>query len=291
MTDHSRYAETLKGDYSVRHKITFSDEKRLPHIHTEFELLLVHSKGMHAVINERRYELKPDTLLLFNDMDLHHIRMRRGGANDRHVLYFKPEYIQALSTKNTNLLECFLFRPFADANLLPLTAENARRLSAAMDELAFWENQENKPYGYDLKVKLLLAELLLEVNRLYRACHGMGEGAGTGRYELVYSIICFLHAHYQEDLSLDDLAQRFYVNKYSLCSLFRETTGTTPNQYLIHCRLLKAKELLINGLPVENVCAEAGYNNLSHFSRAFKQHVGVSPKQFQQRALHGDGRK
>lgn len=288
MTDHSRYAETLKGDYSVRHKITFSDEKRLPHIHSEFELLLVHSEGMHAVINERRYELKPNTLLLFNDMDLHHIRMRRGGANDRHMLYFKPEYIQALSTAHTNLLECFLFRPFNDANLLPLTPRQAQRLSEGMDELAALAAQEQKPYGHDLKVKLLMAEMLLEVNRLYRSVHGMGESAGTGRYGLVYSIIGFLHAHYQEELSLDELAQRFYVNKYSLCSLFREATGTTPNQYLIQCRLLKAKELLINGLPVESVCVQAGYNNLSHFSRAFKQHVGISPKQFQQRALHGD---
>ena len=57
--------------------------------------------------------------------------------------------------------------------------------------------------------------------------------------------------------------------------------GTTPNQYIINCRVQKAKELLLNGASVERACAESGFNNLSHFSRIFKSKVGQSPKQYQ----------
>ena len=39
-------------------------------------------------------------------------------------------------------------------------------------------------------------------------------------------------------------------------------------------------------MTVEQVCSQVGYNNLSHFSRAFKKHTGMSPKQFQMAALH-----
>ena len=63
-------------------------------------------------------------------------------------------------------------------------------------------------------------------------------------------------------------------------------------QYLINCRLMKARELLLNGMAVEEVCGRVGYRNLSHFSRAFKSKVGVSPKQYQMsRPLQAEPRK
>lgn len=283
MSDRSRYEEKLEGEYDVRHKITPYEEKHVPHIHQQFELLLVHSQGMACVINGKHCELSPGTLLLFNDMDLHLIRMEKNcGMNDRHVLYFKPEFIRSLSTADTNLLECFLFRPFEDACILPLAAGEAERLSARMDELAALTGGEAGEYGHDLSIHLLIARLLLDVNLLYRAYHGMGDRSGVNRYDRVYEIISYLHVHYQEELTLDELAKRFYTNKYSLCALFREATGSSPNQYLIQCRLQKAKELLMKGLSVETVCRMTGYNNLSHFSRAFKRFAGMSPKQFQQ---------
>jgi AraC-like DNA-binding protein len=43
----------------------------------------------------------------------------------------------------------------------------------------------------------------------------------------------------------------------------------------------KAKELLMKDFSVDEVCDLAGFNNLSHFSRSFKQRTGYSPKQFQ----------
>lgn len=283
ISDQKRYVEELEGEYDVRHKITPYDEKHVPHIHQQFELLLVHSRGMACVINGRHYALSPGTLLLFNDMDLHLIRMENNcGMNDRHVLYFKPDFIRSLSTADTNLLECFLFRPFDDANILPLADGDAERLSGRMDELIELTKSAPGEYGRDLRVHLRIARLLLDVNLLYRAYHNMGDRSSVKRYDRVYEIISYLHTHYQEELTLEELAKRFYTNKYSLCALFREATGSSPNRYLIQCRLQKAKELLIQGLSVENVCQQTGYNNLSHFSRAFKRFAGMSPKQFQQ---------
>ncbi|MCA5962728.1 helix-turn-helix transcriptional regulator [Blautia sp. RD014234] len=55
-------------------------------------------------------------------------------------------------------------------------------------------------------------------------------------------------------------------------------TGTSPNQYLIRCRIIKAKELLLQGFSVESVCMMTGYNSLPHFSRSFKSQTGISPK-------------
>ena len=65
--------------------------------------------------------------------------------------------------------------------------------------------------------------------------------------------------------------------------------GTTPSQYIIICRIPGAKELLADGYTVEYTCGKAGFNNLSHFSRTFKNKVGMSPKQYQQKNIPRDG--
>jgi AraC-like DNA-binding protein len=103
----------------------------------------------------------------------------------------------------------------------------------------------------------------------------------------MYDIINFVHKNYFDDLSLDVLAQRFHINKYYLCARFKNVTGMSPAQYLINCRILKAKELLLRDYSVEEVCDLAGFNNLPHFSRSFKQHTGHSPKQYQL-TMHND---
>ena len=277
------YREPLAGDYSVSHKKTRSNEKSQFHIHDAFEVLLSLSPGLKLETGSKTYILPRYSLMLFNNMDMHLLSlMDRSALNERCVVYFRPEYINGFSTENTALLECFMLRPNADANVLALDKRTALELARDVDNIIVLQaSQGARAYGNDLEIRLRLAEFLLKVNRIYRDYHGM-TGAVTGQgFQTVYSIISHMHQNYGEAMSLDQLARRFFINKYSMCSLFREVTGMSPLQYLIHCRLLKARELLLLGVAVDEVCGRVGYNNLSHFSRAFKAKVGISPKQYQ----------
>lgn len=288
------YREALAGDASVQHKRTYSTEKSRYHIHDEFEVLLSLSPGLRLDTGSKTYFLPQYTLLLFNNMDLHLLSlMTPGDENDRYVVYFKPAYVNGLSTENTDLLECFMLRPFPDANVLPLDAATARELAAALDRMLSMRAGQTAPgFGDDLEQKLLLADFLLRVNRLYREAHRIEATATDSAYRTVYAILNHLHRNYSEEISLESLSRLFYLNKSSLCALFREITGLSPLQYLINCRLMKARELLLNGMAVEEVCGRVGYRNLSHFSRAFKSKVGVSPKQYQMsRPLQTEPRK
>ena len=277
------YREALAGEFSVQHKRTFSNEKSQFHIHNEFEVLLSLSPGLKLETGSKTYILPHYSLMLFNNMDLHLLSlMSPNTENDRYVLYFKPEYINSLSTSDTDLLECFMLRPFADANILTLCHQTAVEMTAALDQIIAW--QQSAAYGSDVQTKLLIADYLLRINRLYREQHAIQNPTTTSGYRIIYTIIHHMHQNYWEDVSLDQLSRQFFINKYTMCTLFREITGLSPLQYLIHCRLLKARELLLHGTPVEDVCGRVGYNNLSHFSRAFKSKVGVSPKQYQMNA-------
>ena len=281
------YRETLSGDHSVRHKRTYTNEKSQFHIHNEFEVLLSLSPGLKLETGNKTYILPRYSLMLFNNMDLHLLSLLSPNTeNDRYVLYFKPEYINSLSTEETDLLECFMLRPFPDANILALDAATATELTASLNRIIALSNAgQASGYGDDLQIKLYFAEYLLRVNRLYRSYHGITNHNTKSGYRTVYAIINHMHQNYWEDASLDQLSHQFFINKYYMCTLFREITGMSPLQYLINCRLMKARELLLHGTPVEEVCGRVGYNNLSHFSRAFKSKVGLSPKQYQKNGL------
>lgn len=284
MRQPSPYREQFAGDFSVEHKVSAHNEKSRVHLHDVFEILLVLSDGIQCTVQSRTYRLRPHTLLLFNNMDLHLLSMSpQARLNDRYVLYFRPEYIEPLSSASVNLLECFFYRRFEDPNVLPLSDREARDILGLMNQLNYHRNRpENRDaFGQDLLVKLLLGQLLVRINRLYREKHHIPSDMKTVTYSRIYRVMQYIHKNYAEKLSLDFLASRFYIDKSYMCELFKKITGISPIQYLIRCRIMKAKELLLRGYSVDDVCGMAGFNNLTHFSHSFKQHTGKSPKQFQ----------
>lgn len=286
-----RYYERLNDrDFSIEKKTNPGSENALPHIHDQYELLLCLSDGIQCEIDTGsqrvRCPIQKNTLLLFNNMDQHHVfPIAQDGENIRYVVYFSPAFISSLSTEQVSLLDCFLFRPFPHPQILPVSASVSLELQQQLDKiLAIRDKPPQECYGQELHIRLLLAELLLIVNARYRAEHQITAVSGS-RYRSVYGIISYIHECYDQELSLDGLAGRFYMNKYYLCEVFKQVTGQSPNQYVINCRLMKAKELLMGGHSVEEVCAMVGFNNMPHFSRTFKTRVGMSPKQYQKGLL------
>ena len=86
------------------------------------------------------------------------------------------------------------------------------------------------------------------------------ESAAVSRKRLELSSIKeFLDEHYTEKIALDDLAGKFFINKFYLSKIFRETYGTTINNYLISKRITRAKQLLrFTDMTVDEIGAAVG---------------------------------
>ncbi|MGI5893893.1 MAG: helix-turn-helix transcriptional regulator [Candidatus Merdivicinus sp.] len=90
----------------------------------------------------------------------------------------------------------------------------------------------------------------------------------------------YIQTHSDENLTLDDLCQKFFISKSHLITSFKNTVGMTPNEYLVTTRIMKSREYLKRGIPVVKTCELIGYNDESHFIRTFKRIVGITPKQY-----------
>jgi AraC family transcriptional regulator len=83
-----------------------------------------------------------------------------------------------------------------------------------------------------------------------------------------------------QPITLEEMANVACVSTYHFCRLFRQSTGLSPNQYVISQRVRRAQELLqAGGLGVGQVARAVGYQSAEHFARLFRRHTGVLPHQ------------
>jgi AraC family transcriptional regulator of arabinose operon len=97
----------------------------------------------------------------------------------------------------------------------------------------------------------------------------------------VMDVKAYLDQHYAEHITLDDLSEQFFINKYYLTRVFKEQFGQSINAYLQSVRITHAKQLLrFSDKTVEEIGIECGLGSLHYFSRVFKNIEGVPPSEY-----------
>lgn len=100
---------------------------------------------------------------------------------------------------------------------------------------------------------------------------------------VIEMVLEYIRQNYAEGLNINQVAAHFKMNRRKLAPLFKRHVGMTPSDYLIECRILKAKELLyVCDYSIKQVSECVGYSDSLFFSRAFKKKTGVSPSQYRE---------
>lgn len=97
-------------------------------------------------------------------------------------------------------------------------------------------------------------------------------------------VIDYIDAYLDRDLSLQELSNLVQMSPHYFSTLFKQSTGTTPHQYVIRCRIERAKCLMAQAkLSLAEIATQVGFVDQSHLHRHFKHLVGVTPKTYQKR--------
>ncbi|URD47995.1 AraC family transcriptional regulator [Chroococcidiopsis sp. CCNUC1] len=96
-------------------------------------------------------------------------------------------------------------------------------------------------------------------------------------------IVDFIEANLDRNISLTQLAEIVRLSPYHFAHLFKQSTHISPHQYLIRCRIERAKQLIVIGnLSLAAIAQTVGFASQGHFTYHFKRLVGVTPKVFWQ---------
>ena len=103
----------------------------------------------------------------------------------------------------------------------------------------------------------------------------------TGVHQKVHEVALYLQTHIHESVSLEELAQRFFMSRSYLTRSFRNVTGFSVVEYMTYIRIQKAQQLLRESdRSITEIADLCGFGNITYFEKVFKTTTGHTPVQY-----------
>lgn len=199
----------------------------------------------------------------------HQLRWKTPG--DFTLVMLDPAHIHRIAQLSLNV-ENFELKPQI-ATLDPLIYQLVQALKS---ELEFGG------IGGQLMVESLTTTLAIHLLRRYsrRKLNIPEFTGGLSRAQARY-VVDFIEEHLGQDLSLDTMAHLVQLSPHYFASLFKQSVGQAPHQYVLQRRIQRAKQLLKQPeLMIAQVAQCVGFQNQNHFSTAFRRIVGCTPNAY-----------
>jgi len=245
------------------------------HFHNSYEIICVLEGMVLFHIGSRTYNIAPGNIVFVNNLENHRMKVL-SSPYKRYFALIDPAWFQT-AVNDPVLLSIFKNRPGHFNHAIQLD-ENAMKYVSGLFKRMMTETGEKKPY-WELAVESGLKELLIFLYRNYRASFPVM--AYTKSMETIFKVQKYIEENCSDEITLETVAKTFYMDKYYLSRLFKETTGFTFKEYLILQRISRAKERLFStNDSIIKVGIDSGFNNVNHFIRIFKKYTGTSPLKY-----------
>ena len=235
------------------------------HQHDCYELYYLEDGEIVYYIDDGVYPARKGDFVLIPPGKSHKTLPRRSLAHTRILIYLASEFLQETAKEYPALYDAF--------DHVLITTGSRQTAQRLLEGLLKEDAGEKNP----VMIRAMLTELLVNLERWSR----LEPVPGAEKNGKVQEIATYLDKHFKEDLSLETLAERFYMNPTYLSRIFRRGTGMTYSEYLTRCRIREAVFLLNHTeKKIMEIATETGFHSDNHFCKIFRKHMGVSPKQF-----------
>lgn len=272
MNDNYQKRGYLLEDFRLFHLRTPHGIRTDYHYHEFCKLLfLISGSGSYAVEGQR-YHLLPGDIVTLNAGCVHRPELAQDTAYERLIIYISPDFLHTHSVPSYSLEQCFSDN---HGHVLRLTDIRKKQLFDLADRLER-ELSSDHP-GKEILCTSLLLQILVFSCRFRHPYSLPAPVRLLPSDPVIQAIVSYLDSCSAEQLSIDKLAEQFFLSKYYMMRRFREQTGTTIHAYLLERRLFLARELLSGGMPSVQVCFQVGFGSYSAFSRAYGSLFGMTP--------------
>ena len=243
------------------------------HYHDFHKLVLVLGGNTKYFIEGREYELMPFDFVIVNRFLIHKPYAEEKEEYDRIILYLSDAFLSGFG-----LMDAFNKAKEIGSYVVRLPAEVSATIFEQFLQIEKDIKIEKEEYAGELLTKLDVLKAIISFNK---AC--IAEDFGfkpEARYNRkVIDLIKYINENLSKDLSIDFLADHFYMSKYHMMRIFKQETGYSIHQYISEKRILLSRSMILGGMPATNACLECGFKDYSSFSRAFKNQLGILPSE------------
>lgn len=256
------------------------------HWHAEFEFVLVEEGEAEFWAGERYFRMKEGQGFFVNSRVLHRYYSEKGAIVPNFVLlpsFLSPRsgliYRKYVEPLERSALECLTFSPE-----IPWQAE----ILDVMKKIVEIQKTDADP---ELITSFLTQQLwyliYLHTGKAVLTERKEPAASSQGRLQVMMQ---YIHQHYDQKISLEEIAEQVMVSKSTALNLFRRYLHDTPVHYLLKYRLQEAASLLVVtekkiGVISENV----GFENVDYFCKMFKKYYSMTPTEYRMKKRKSSG--
>lgn len=247
------------------------------HLHSFFELCFVLQGEGKFRINHTKHHVKQGDLFLARPEERHEIISSR--EKPLAILFWSYTLLPAKVDQASELRE--LFNAFSKSKIavVPNQKKHLILLKSIAEELSL------KSTAYGSVVNSLAKQLVIESARAFTQLPNYSDRQPETNFQdaVVRTIIRYLNDNYRETIKLRDIAAQVHLSERHMSRIFRAATGQSIKQYATQLRMTSAKQLLLNAdASISDVAYGTGYQDVRHFSTAFRKNTGSSPSVFRE---------
>ena len=259
----------LKEDFRLFH-INDQTKKDFSYHYHDFHKIIVFISGKVTYhIEGKAYHLKPRDILLVSQGAIHKPEIDPSVPYERYIFWIRDD----LSCQELNT--CFQKANYRSFNLVRADSALQERLKDLLPEIE--QTLQNKHFGDTVLRNALFTQFMIYINRIFLRTSSSPDKKTYSSDTQVEQLLKYINRNLSENLSIDQLANRFFFSKYHMMRKFKNETGYTIHNYITSKRLLMARSLISQGMPVMKAAQASGFHDYTTFVRAYKKQFGKAP--------------
>lgn len=249
------------------------------HNHDGFEIVVYLKGDVQIFVESEAKQMERGDIFLIPTFSFHGLNTFDVENYERIVLNIRPNLLQELSDKHTDLSSCFYNIKPGKLNYLHVDDSYLDELVSLLDKLE--KVSRSSQYGSSILAKAYLAEFMVAISNY--AHHSEAPSFESIMSPAIAKVFAYVDENLCNNITVEKIADDLHHNSDYLGRLFHEVTGGSLKYYINAKKISLAQKYLCEGYSPYDVCFMIGYNNYTSFSRRFSSHIGCSPKQYQQK--------
>ena len=261
--------EIVDRDFFYHHSLSNEPERNYfnLHMHEAFEIFYYIRGNARMNIEDRLYALSPSDLYFICPGRFHRAIPESRAPYERRVIRFDYSFSRLFDPGD--LLIDAISR-FGAVNGKIVAESSIPALFTDLDRFIDDHSETRR-----IACISILSRLMIDISKLCAESQAPVYESDTS--ERVASVIEYINKNLTDDLSLDMIASEFFVSKYYLSRIFKESTGSSIGDFIIKKRLVLARRLIVGGSTPGNACIQSGFADYSSFYKSYRKHFGLPP--------------